>query len=57
MTLGLPRKQAEALGDAAGRAATGDRPKDFSDSDRVFAANVGVPFHTETAFFTQLHTA
>ena len=40
------------VGDAAGRAATGDRPKDFSDSDRVFAANVGVPFHTETAFFT-----
>ena len=45
------------VGDAAGRAATGDRPKDFSDSDRVFAANVGVPFHTETAFFTQLHKA
>ena len=45
------------VGDAAGRAATGDRPKDFSDSDRVFAANVGVPFHTESAFFTQLHTA
>ena len=45
------------VGDAAGRAATGDRPKDFSDSDRVFAANVGVPFHTETAFFTQLHRA
>ena len=52
-----PLRIAAILQYVHGRAATGDRPKDFSDSDRVFAANVGVPFHTETAFFTQLHKA
>lgn len=31
-------------GDAAGRAKTATSPKDFSDSDIKFAANIGIPF-------------
>ncbi|BFZ16485.1 hypothetical protein BsWGS_19524 [Bradybaena similaris] len=41
------------VGDAAGRAknwASG-KPKDFSCSDRMFAANVGVKFYTPEEFF------
>jgi bifunctional polynucleotide phosphatase/kinase len=33
-------------GDAAGRPKTATRPKDFSDSDIKFAANVGLRFMT-----------
>ena len=35
------------VGDAAGRKA----PKDFSDSDRKFAQNIGVKFHTPEEYF------
>lgn len=35
--------------DAAGR------PRDHSDSDKAYAANVGVKFYTESEFFKQLH--
>lgn len=39
------------VGDAAGRVAGGGKSKDFSCSDRNFAANVGITFHTPEEFF------
>ena len=39
------------VGDAAGRPARAGRKEDFSDSDRAFAAAVGIRFYTETEFF------
>ena len=39
------------VGDAAGRPGTAGRQKDFSDSDKAFAAAVGIRFYTETEFF------
>lgn len=39
------------VGDAAGREKSGNRPKDFSDSDYKLAVNVGVPFQTPERFF------
>ena len=38
-------------GDAAGRPATKDRKKDFSDTDRVYAANTGLKFYTPEQYF------
>ena len=38
-------------GDAAGRPKTKSRAKDFSDSDRKFAINVGLPFFTPEMYF------
>ncbi len=38
-------------GDAAGRPKTETRPKDFSDSDIKFAANVGLKFLTPEELF------
>lgn len=38
-------------GDAAGRSAKGGRRADFSDSDRVFAENIGIAFRTPEEFF------
>lgn len=49
----IDRSQSVYVGDAAGRAkewAPG-KPKDFSCSDRKFAANVGVKFQTPEEFF------
>ncbi|KAF9637179.1 HAD-superfamily hydrolase subfamily IIIA [Lasiodiplodia theobromae] len=37
------------VGDAAGR--SGGTTKDFSCSDRDFAANIGIPFHTPDEYF------
>ncbi|KAK7484043.1 hypothetical protein BaRGS_00024655 [Batillaria attramentaria] len=41
------------VGDAAGRAKgwANDKPKDFSCSDRMFAANIGIKFSTPEEFF------
>ncbi|SZF03234.1 unnamed protein product [Blumeria hordei] len=39
------------VGDAAGRAASPGKPKDFSCSDRNFAENVGIKFFTPEEFF------
>jgi polynucleotide 5'-kinase 3'-phosphatase len=39
------------VGDAAGREKSGNRVKDFSDSDYKLAVNVGVPFQTPERFF------
>ena len=38
-------------GDAAGRPKTAMRPKDFSDTDIKFAANIGLTFHTPEELF------
>lgn len=49
----INRETSLYVGDAAGRAknwAPG-RSKDFSSADRMFAANVGVQFHTPEEFF------
>ena len=39
------------VGDAGGRAAAGDRKADHACSDRDFAANVGIKFHTPEEYF------
>ena len=38
-------------GDAAGRPKTANRPKDFSDTDLKFAANIGLKFLTPEQLF------
>jgi bifunctional polynucleotide phosphatase/kinase len=38
-------------GDAAGRPKTESRPKDFSDSDRKYAVNIGLTFMTPELLF------
>lgn len=40
----LDMKKSFYCGDAAGRPKEDNKPKDFSDSDRKFAINVGIPF-------------
>ncbi|CAG5121090.1 unnamed protein product [Candidula unifasciata] len=49
----VDKSQSLYVGDAAGRAKNWakDKPKDFSCSDRMFAANVGVKFYTPEEFF------
>jgi bifunctional polynucleotide phosphatase/kinase len=44
-------KQSLYVGDAAGRPPASGRPRDFSDSDRKFALNIGVPFRTPEMYF------
>lgn len=44
-------KESFYVGDAAGRAATKSRKKDFSDTDYKFAMNVGLTFNTPEQFF------
>ena len=44
-------KNSMYVGDAAGREKSGNRVKDFSDSDYKLAINVGVPFQTPERFF------
>ncbi|KAF4630241.1 hypothetical protein G7Y89_g7899 [Cudoniella acicularis] len=39
------------VGDAGGRHAEAGKPKDFSCSDRNFAENIGIKFHTPEEFF------
>lgn len=47
------------VGDAAGRAKewSPGKPKDFSCSDRMFAANVGIDFHTPEEYFLKERVA
>lgn len=45
------KKSSFYVGDAAGRPKTKTRKKDFSDSDRKFAINVGIDFHTPESYF------
>jgi bifunctional polynucleotide phosphatase/kinase len=42
------------VGDAAGRLGAAGRPRDFSDSDRKFALNIGVRFFTPEMYFDGL---
>ena len=39
------------IGDAAGRAASGKRKKDFNDTDLKYALNIGISFETPEKFF------
>ena len=47
----ISMKESFYCGDAAGRPKTETRPKDFSDSDIKFAANVGLKFLTPEELF------
>jgi len=47
----LDLKNSIFVGDAGGRLAAGGRRKDFSCSDRNFADNVGLTFHTPEEYF------
>ena len=44
-------KESFYCGDAAGRPATKNREKDFSDSDLKFAKNTGLKFYTPESLF------
>eukprot|EP00347_Sterkiella_histriomuscorum_P006646 403351974 len=47
----LNMKKSFYCGDAAGRPKTADRKKDFSDTDRKFAINIGLPFEVPEQTF------
>jgi bifunctional polynucleotide phosphatase/kinase len=48
---GIDIERSIYVGDAAGRPAGSVRVRDFSDSDRKFAINIGIPFYTPEAYF------
>ena len=47
-------KKSFYCGDAAGRPKTADHKKDFSDTDRKFAINIGIDFYTPESYFLGL---
>ena len=47
----LDKKTSLYVGDAAGRPASGNRKADFTDTDKVFAMNLDIAFHTPEEFF------
>ncbi|CDW76414.1 bifunctional polynucleotide phosphatase kinase-like [Stylonychia lemnae] len=47
----IDMKKSFYCGDAAGRPKEGDRKKDFSDTDRKFAVNLGIPFQVPEQTF------
>ena len=51
--LEIDKSKSFYCGDAAGRPATATRQKDHSADDYVFAANIGLHFHTPESLFLE----
>ena len=49
--LSIDRAESTYCGDAAGRPATKTSKRDFSADDKMFAAGIGLKFHTPESFF------
>lgn len=50
----VDKKKSFYCGDAAGRPKTATRKKDFSDTDRKFAINIGIGFKTPDELFLNI---
>lgn len=53
----IDKTQSFYVGDAAGRPEAGNKKKDHSLADRLFALNVGIPFHTPEEHFLKKSAA